>query len=110
MQAAPPATVQPQRPQVRAHAEHAHGSPGLRFGRIAGVELYIDWSVAIIFALVAVGLGAGVLPRWHPGWSAALKWTVAFAAAIAFFASILLHELSHALVGRAYGMEVPRIT
>jgi Zn-dependent protease/CBS domain-containing protein len=99
-------------PHARAHSErtHGHGSPGIRLGRVAGVELFIDWSVAIIFALVAVGLGAGVLPRWHPDWSAALRWSVALAAAIAFFGSILLHELSHALVGRANGIAVPRIT
>jgi Zn-dependent protease/CBS domain-containing protein len=83
---------------------------GLRLGRIFGVEIFIDWSLAIIFALVAVGLGAGALPRWHPEWNAVLRWTVAFAAAVAFFASILVHELSHAVVGRAVGVHVPRIT
>jgi Zn-dependent protease/CBS domain-containing protein len=66
--------------------------------------------LAIIFALVAVGLGAGALPRWHPEWSAILRWVVAFAAAAAFFTSILLHELSHAVVGKAVGVNVPRIT
>lgn len=83
---------------------------GLRLGRIFGVEIYIDWSLAIIFALVAVGLGAGALPRWHPEWSALLRWAVAFTAAALFFASILVHELSHAVVGKAVGVHVPRIT
>ncbi len=82
----------------------------IRLGRIGGVELDADWSVAIIFFLVAFGLGAGMLPRWHPDWSFALRWAVAIAAALAFFASILVHELSHALVGRARGLSIPRIT
>ncbi|MDF2693431.1 MAG: hypothetical protein K0S65_1814 [Labilithrix sp.] len=75
-----------------------------------GIEIFIDWSLAIIFALVAVGLGAGALPRWHPEWHALLRWSVAFVAAAAFFASILVHELSHAIVGKAVGVHVPRIT
>lgn len=83
---------------------------GVRLGRLSGIEIFIDWSVAIIFMLVAFGLGAGALPRWHPEWSGVLRWAVALAAAVAFFASILLHELSHAIVGRAFGVKVPRIT
>lgn len=97
---------------TRGHTSPAPAlrTSGVRFGRVAGVELYVDWSVAIIFVLVAFGLGGGVLPRWHPEWSPALRWIVAFCAAIAFFVSILLHELSHALVARARGLAVPRIT
>jgi Zn-dependent protease/CBS domain-containing protein len=83
---------------------------GIRLGKVSGIELYADWSVAVIFALVTFGLGGGLFPRWHPDWSPLLSWTVALAAAIAFFVSILLHELAHALVGRAFGMRIPRIT
>jgi Zn-dependent protease/CBS domain-containing protein len=88
----------------------AHGIGGLRIGRIAGIELYVDWSVAIIFALVAFGVGGAVLPRWHPDWSMLLRWVVALGAAVALVVSILVHELSHAIVGRAYGVRIPRIT
>jgi Zn-dependent protease len=96
------------RTTVQPHA--AHPTTGFRFGRVAGVDLYVDVSVSIIFMLVAFGLGAGALPHWHPDWSPGLRWIVALGAAFAFFLSILLHELSHALVGRAQGIPINRIT
>jgi Zn-dependent protease len=77
---------------------------------LSNYDIFIDWSLFIVFFLVTFGLGAGVFPAWHPDWGAALIWTTAFAAAISFFVSVLLHELSHALVGRMQGIEIRRIT
>ncbi len=85
-------------------------SGGFRVGRIFGIELVVDFSLIIIFGLITMTLGAGLIPRWHPEWSVAFSWVFAVAAAIAFFGSVLLHELSHALVGRAQGIPVKRIT
>jgi Zn-dependent protease/predicted transcriptional regulator len=87
-----------------------HGENGIRLFRAFGVAIYADWSLLGIFAIVALSLGMQVLPSWHPDWSPALIWTTAIVAAVAFFASILAHELSHALVGRAKGVPIRRIT
>lgn len=78
--------------------------------RLFGIEVFLDWSLLFVFVLVAFSLGTGVLATWHPDWSSAVRWTVALAAALAFFASVLAHELSHGLVGRAVGIDVRRIT
>ncbi len=64
----------------------------------------------MIFLLVMVNLAIGVLPAWHPGWGALLTWGVALGASVLFFGSVLAHELSHALVGRRFGVPVRRIT
>ena len=83
---------------------------GIRLGRVAGIDVHMDWSLAVIFLLVTVSLGAGSFPYLHPDWSPLLTWGTAVAAALLFFVSVFIHELSHALVGRIHGIRVPRIT
>ncbi len=83
---------------------------GLRLFSLFGIEIRLDWSVLIIFALIVYSLGAGLFPQWHPGWSAATTWITALAAGVIFFASLLAHEMSHSLMARHYGINVPRIT
>ncbi len=84
--------------------------PRLGLGRLMGIEIEVDWSLLIIFGLIAIMLARGVFPAWHPGWSATAIWGTALAAAALFLASILLHELSHALVGRLVGITIRKIT
>jgi len=84
--------------------------PGIRLGRIAGVELVADYSLLFIVALIAMNLGVAVFPAWHPDWSSGLRWVVALVASLSFVASIAAHELAHALVARRYKLPVRRIT
>lgn len=83
---------------------------GLRLGSIGGIDIVADPSLLIIFVLIWVTLAAGVFPAWHPRWSSGLCWITAAGASVLFFGSVLAHELSHALVGRARGIGIRRIT
>jgi len=83
---------------------------GLRAGSLFGIEIRLDSSLLLIFALVVYLLGSSVFPAWHPNWPATTIWLTATAAGIAFFASVLAHELAHSLVSRYFGIEVRRIT
>ncbi len=79
-------------------------------GRLFGIEIRLDLSVLVIFVLVAVSLASSLFPTWHPDWGPLLTWVSALAAAFIFFVSLLLHELSHSLMAKRQGIEVPRIT
>lgn len=83
---------------------------GFSVGRIGGIEVIFDASLLIIFFLLTLSLGAGVFPNWHPEWGGALLWLVALISAALFLASLLVHELSHAVVGRRLGIDIRSIT
>jgi Zn-dependent protease/predicted transcriptional regulator len=85
-------------------------SNGFRLVRIAGIDVYLDWSLILIFTLISFSLAGGLFPAWHPDWTPGLRWTTALVAAVAFILAVLLHELSHAFVARMFDMRVPRIT
>ncbi|MER6216962.1 site-2 protease family protein [Streptomyces sp. NPDC001674] len=75
-------------------------TPTFVMGRIAGVRVGVHWSILAIFILIALGLAQGRLPEVSPGHAWWAYWTVGMAAAALFFASLLAHELAHALVAR----------
>jgi Zn-dependent protease len=78
--------------------------------RILGFKVNADPSWLIIAALVTWSLSAGLFPLLYPGLSPSAYWLMGLAGAAGLFFSILFHELSHAVVGRRYGMEVEGIT
>jgi Zn-dependent protease/CBS domain-containing protein len=83
---------------------------GRRAFKVAGIAISLDWSLIVIFWLILVNLSTGVFAYDHPGWSAGLRWGTAAIAAVLFLLSILAHELAHALVGRAQGVQIAGIT
>jgi Zn-dependent protease/CBS domain-containing protein len=82
----------------------------LTLGRVAGVPIGINWSVLVALALIVWTLATGLFPTVDPGLSDAAYVTMGLMAAIAYFGSILLHELGHALVARREGVPVSGIT
>ncbi|GAA1900845.1 site-2 protease family protein [Streptomyces sodiiphilus] len=83
--------------------------PTLALGRISGIKIGVHWSVLLIFGLIAFVLAAGRLPQAHPDRPWVLYAAVGLITAVVFFASLLAHELAHALVARRNGVEVDDI-
>jgi Zn-dependent protease/CBS domain-containing protein len=78
--------------------------------KVAGVQIAIDYSWLIIFALVLWSLSAGYFPALHPDYTHTEYWIVGLVATLMFFASIVTHELSHAIVANRLGQPVERIS
>jgi Zn-dependent protease/CBS domain-containing protein len=82
----------------------------IRLGRFGGVEVRINWSWLVIFALIVWSLADGIFPSQNPGLSGGVHLAMAIVAALLFFVSLLLHELGHSWVARREGMEIDGIT
>lgn len=83
---------------------------GIGLGRIAGIRISLDPSWFIIFALVLLALATGYFPRYYPGQETQTYWIAGLLATLLFFASVLIHELSHSLVAIRAGIQIPEIT
>jgi Zn-dependent protease len=81
-------------------------SRALPIGSLAGVAIRLHWSWMASLLLVGV-----VLSQLYAGSvDTGAAWVLAGAAAVLLCASVILHELGHAIVARRYGLPVHAIT
>jgi Zn-dependent protease/CBS domain-containing protein len=80
-----------------------------RVGRIAGIEVRIDSSWAVIALLITYSMYLR-LSVLYPELSGGGAVGLAIVSAVLFFGSVLVHELAHAVVSQARGIRVQDIT
>jgi len=83
---------------------------GVSLGRIFGIPVRLDYSWFLILALLTWLLGARYFPGEFPDWPQGLYWLTGVLTALAFFASLLLHELGHSVVALRHKVPVRSIT
>lgn len=81
----------------------------IKLGRVFGVEIGLHYTWFIIAFLISISIFAH-LSFTNPLWAREMIWLVAVITALFFFLAILVHEMSHALVAKAYGIPVRSIT
>ena len=84
--------------------------PGtLRIGSIAGVDVLVRSSWLLVALLIAYFM-APLVEEVQPGLGATLKFVAGVAFAVLLYLSVLLHEISHALMAQRYGLGVRSIS
>jgi len=81
-----------------------------KIGKIKGIQIEVNASWFVIFALVTYTLASGYFPVYYPNFDSTTRWVSSSIIALLFFFSVLLHELSHSLVSLKLGMPVKSIT
>jgi Zn-dependent protease len=81
----------------------------LQILRVAGIPVRIDASWLLVFALLSWSLAVGYVPHVLRDVTPAWAWLHGATAALMLFASVLLHELAHAVVARRHGVRVTGI-
>ncbi len=77
---------------------------------LLGVNIRLDASWILLALLIAWSLAAGVFPDLYRGLPQSTYWGMAAASVVGIAASIILHELGHTLVARAFGLPIKSIT
>ena len=80
-----------------------------RVGRVAGIEVRVDTSWAVIALLITYSMYRRI-DFLYPELSGGGAVGLAVLSAVLFFGSVLVHELAHALVSQARGIRVQDIT
>jgi Zn-dependent protease/predicted transcriptional regulator len=83
--------------------------PNITFGRLFGIEVGLHYSWFLIALLIVMSL-ASQFSATHKEWGQGVIWTISIVTAILFFAALLAHEMSHALVARSRGISTRSIT
>jgi Zn-dependent protease len=86
------------------------GQRGIDLFRAGRVQISIDYSWFVLFFLIFFSLAAGYFPTQFPGYAWLSYVLVGLVATLLFFASVLVHELSHAAVANSLGEDVRRIS
>jgi Zn-dependent protease/predicted transcriptional regulator len=81
----------------------------VRFGKIFGIPVGVNYSWFIVFVLVTLTFGSQ-FAGMYPDWSLPTYYIAALISSILFFLSVLLHELGHSLAAQSKGIKVKAIT
>lgn len=78
--------------------------------KLHGITVSLDASWGIILFLVVWSLAKGLFPYYFPDLDLQTYWLMGVVGAMGLFVSIIIHEFSHSLIARKYGLEIKGIT
>jgi len=82
----------------------------IRLFNLLGFEVRLDFSWIVIAILIVWSLSTGYFPEQYKDLSRQSYWFLGLAGAVGLFLSIIVHEFSHSIVARRYGLPMKGIT
>jgi Zn-dependent protease len=82
----------------------------IRLGRVLNIPIGVNWSIVAVAALFTLVLAFQALPQSVPSSGPGVRLLAATIGIAVFFASILAHELGHAIAALNHGVAVKGIT
>jgi len=82
----------------------------IKLFKLVGFQVSVDISWIIIAVLIAWSLSTGFFPFRYKNFSNQTYWMMGIVGALGLFLSIVVHEFSHSLVARLYGIPMKGIT
>lgn len=83
---------------------------GIRLFKVIDIQVTIDYTWFIVFALVAWSLAEGYFPYSRPDLQLSHYWFMGGVSSLLLFASVLFHELCHSYVAKRLGVDIKEIT
>ena len=82
----------------------------IHLGRVLRIPIGVNWSIVAVAVLFTLALALQALPQSAPDAGLGIRLVAATVAVVTFFASILAHELGHAVAALSNGVAVRGIT
>jgi len=83
---------------------------GIELFKIFGLSIRVDASWLAVAVLFPWTLATAVFPALRPGLPKTAYWSMGILGSFGLFASVVVHEMSHALVARRFGIVIRSIT
>lgn len=81
----------------------------LQVASIKQIPIKLHFSLILVFFLIAWTLAYGFMPQYAPDLNQVQYWIMSITGTVILFLSVLIHELSHSIVARSYGIRVKQI-
>jgi len=81
----------------------------LQVAIIKQIPIKLHFSLILVFFLIAWTLAYGFMPQYAPDLNQVQYWIMSITGTVILFLSVLIHELSHSIVARSYGIRVKQI-
>ncbi|MER5175980.1 MAG: site-2 protease family protein [Candidatus Nitrosocosmicus sp.] len=81
----------------------------VQIGKIKDISIKVHFTLIVVFFLVAWTLSTNFMPFYLPNLSTFQYWIMGIIGAFILIISVLIHELSHSIVAKKYGIEVKQI-